>query len=146
MDLTDVTVLRAFLLIGTLVALGRARPARTTDVPAFLLTVLLWPAVTLRLWAARQRAVWRTPVPHAVLWLHDVEGPGRVRVGRWSRPVHWRHRRVWFLGPLTFLVRPRPTVDAPVLLAPGRVILTPLLCQVQVLWRSNTGMPNRAMF
>ena len=143
---TDTALLRWYLLAGFVLLLTRRRPRTLDAFLSALMLMLFWPVVPLRFWARRQRAVWRTPIPHAVLWLHDVEAPGVLRVGRFRFPLRWRHRRVMVLGPLTFLLRPRPTLDAPILLAPGRVILTPLVCQVQVLWRSNTAVPNRALF
>ncbi|WP_146009634.1 hypothetical protein [Deinococcus planocerae] len=108
-----------------------------------LTSVFLWPLVLIMLWLDRQRVMVRKSVPHVILWLSDVEGPTRWRVfGREVR-LRWRHRRALVLGPLTLLVRPRPTLDAPLLFAPGRVIVTLLLFQVQVLWRHHGKVPAR---
>ncbi|BDP44529.1 hypothetical protein DAETH_44980 (plasmid) [Deinococcus aetherius] len=141
-----------YLLTGTLVAATLAASFHRAHVDwrenqRLLLLVLasafLWPLVLVMLWLDRQRVMVRTTVPHVILWLSDVEGPTRLRVFRREVRLRWRHRRALVLGPLTLLVRPRPTLDAPLLFAPGRVILTPLLFQVQVLWRHHGKVPAR---
>lgn len=135
-------------LVTLLIVSGHSRVWWLDDRKLLLLfaSFFLWPALLLMFWYKRQRAVGDKPVPHPVLWMHDREAPVYLRfLGRaWRIP--FRHRRVRTLGRLTFLIRPRPTLDAPLLFSRGRMIITPLFCQVQVCWRGNTSVSTAQMF
>lgn len=92
-----------------------------------LFILLFWPIAGVMSWARRERAAWRSPALHPVLWLHQTERRSRVR-------MPWRHRRVYSVGPLVIFLRPRPTLDWPLLLTPERLTLTPLLFQIHFQW------------
>ena len=96
---------------------------------------LLWPLTLLLCWIKREGVIWRRATPHPLLWMHDTERPGTYHLGfGMVLRLPWRHRRAYPLGHWVVLLRPRPTLEAPLLLGKGRIIFTPLLFQLHLCW------------
>lgn len=132
-------------LLALTTILGLIFTARTPQRWRTGLAVVAWPLSLLLFWSCRQRCIWHKATPHPVLWLHDTE---RRRYTLFKRTITlpWRHRKVILCGPLVILLRPRPTFDAPILLGKGRLILTPLLFQLQLCWGKTSNVHPRDLF
>ena len=105
------------------------------------LLALLWPVSLLLCWVNRQHTIWQKATPHPLLWMHDTERPSEYHlISGLSIRCQWRHRRVYPLGNWVVLFRPRPTLEAPLLLGKGRLILTPLLCQLHLCWGKTSNV------
>lgn len=91
-------------------------PTSFRGVLALLLGSLFWPVVLLALWYDRQRATWKEAPPTPKVWLKVKEQSGAYTLGPVTLIVRYRPRRCHTSGRWTILVRPRPSLDAPLLI------------------------------
>ncbi|KQR17923.1 type II secretion system protein [Deinococcus sp. Leaf326] len=91
-------------------------PTNFKGVLALVLGSLFWPVVLLALWYDRQRATWKEAPPVPKAWLKVKEQSGAYTLGPVTLIVRYRPRRCRTSGRWTILVRPRPSLDAPLLI------------------------------
>lgn len=121
------------IALAVLVRSGRA-PNGWKGIAAMIIGALFWPLALLSLWYERQKAIWTAQELPPKVWLKEPERSGKYHLHpRVQVIIKHAPRRMRQWNGLTFLIRPRPTIDAPVLLSPHRLILTFLFCQVTIL-------------
>ncbi|AFD27830.1 type II secretion system protein [Deinococcus gobiensis] len=91
-------------------------PTSFRGVLALLLGSLFWPVVLLALWYDQQRATWKEPPPTPKVWLKVKEQSGAYTLGPLTLIIRYRPRRCRTSGRWTILVRPRPSLNAPLLI------------------------------
>lgn len=79
----------------------------------------LWPVVLPALWIHRQQQAWGSPPLRVKTWLAAEAGRSMCRIGG-----------------VTLLFRPKPVLDAPILLTPSELVLTPIFFRLRVCWKT----------
>ena len=97
------------------------------------LGALLWPLALGGYWYSRQQDIWKTGPQSPGKWLKERESSGKYRLtDRIDLIIRYapRYKTQWW-GHLV-LVRPRFTLEIPVLIAPDRIIFTPFISQYHI--------------
>lgn len=132
LTLTFYWLIGIMLLISAYTAMPQRPPLKGLHgLVATILGCLLWPIALLSLWYDQQQRLWKAGPLHTKHWLKEKESGGKYVVGRVTIIIRYAPRKVIRRGQrYTILLRPRPSLNGPILASPNALHLNFVGCQV----------------